>query len=139
MAAKKQSKEIEEKFLMVEGYVKAAKIGPTKFDKDDKARLSIKTENLDIYDEIDAYDNSGEKFTPDWYKNAEGYLNFASQFDIPVLDENGTRLTFEKWIDGGTALGSTVRVKFKNIDGAVYPVAVKVLEPGEPFDVFEGM
>ena len=139
MAAKKQSKEIEEKFIMVEGVVKAAKIGSTKFDKDDKCRISIKTENMDIYDEIDAFDNSGEKFTPDWYKNAEGYLNFSSKFDIPVLDENGTRLTFEKWIDGGTALGSKVRLKFKNTDGAVYPVAVKVLEPGEPFNVFEGM
>lgn len=139
MAAKKTAKEIEEKFLMVEGVVKAAKIGSTKFDKDDKCRISIKTDNLDIYDAIDAFDNSGEKFTPDWYKNAEGYLNFSSKFDIPVLDENGTRLSFEKWIDGGTALGSEVRLKFKNIDGAVYPVAVKVLEPGEPFDVFEGM
>ena len=139
MAAKKTAKEIEDKFLMVEGIVKAAKIGSTKFDKDDKARLSIKTENLDIYDEIDAFDNSGEKFTPDWYKQAEGYLNFSSKFDIPVLDENGRRLTFEEWIETGTALGSNVRVKFKNTDGAVYPVAAKVLEPGEPFDVFEGM
>ena len=139
MAAKKQSKEIEEKFLMVEGVVKAAKIGSTKFDKDDKCRISIKTEDLEIYDQINAYDNSGEKFTPDWYKNAEGYLNLSSKFDIPVLDENGTRLTFEKWIDGGAALGSTVRLKFKNTDGSVYPVAVKVLQPGEPFDVFEGM
>lgn len=139
MAAKKTAKEIEDKFLLVEGVVKGAKIGSTKFDKDDKARLSIKTENLDIYDEIDAYDNSGEKFTPDWYKNAEGYLNFSSKFDIPVLDENEHRLTFEKWIEGGTALGSQVRVKFKNTDGAVYPVAVKVLEPGEPFDPFEDM
>lgn len=139
MAAKKQSKDIEEKFLMVEGVVKGAKIGTTKFDKEEKQRISIKTENLDIYDEIDAYDNAGEKFTPDWFKNAEGYINLASQFDIPVLDENGNRITFEKWIDGGTALGSQVRLKFKVTDGAVYPVAVKVLEPGEPFDVFEGM
>ena len=35
--------------------------------------------------------------------------------------------------------GSMIRIKIRQKDGAVYPVAIIVLEDGTPADPFEGM
>ena len=46
------------------------------------------------YDDINAFDTVGEKMTPSWYKEQEGYINLNSIFDIPVMDIAGNRIDF---------------------------------------------
>lgn len=124
--------------LVISARVVRANIGKTKFSEDVKKRLSLHSESMP-YDEITAYDKVGAKMTPSWYKDKEGYMNIASDFDIPVRMTSGKIVTFEEWIDAGIAIGADIKIKVSQKDGAVYPMAIVVEKDGEPFDPFEGM
>lgn len=104
-------------------------------------QLSLKGEIP--YEDFTAFDDTPEKMIPSWYKKQEGYMNLSSKFDIPVRRE-GRDSTMSEWMDEQaekeySCNGSTVRVKIKQADGVIYPVAVVVLEDGSPADPFEGM
>ena len=110
MAKEKTTQETNKNFI-VTGVIKKAAHGASKYDEEIKNRISVFSEDTGFYDEITAYNEVGAKFTPDWFKKAEGYINLVSMYDIPVLDADGVRLSFETWIATNTAVGSKVSVK----------------------------
>lgn len=131
----KMEKSLE--ILMIQGTIVSARYGANKFDDANKYRIAI---NGDIpYDDIHAYDNVGPKMTPSWYKNREGYMNLNSIYSIPVKDTKGKVIDFDDWLENYNVLGASVVVKIKQKDGAIYPMAIKVLEDGEERDPFSDM
>ena len=128
----------KESILIIRGVkVVRAYFGGTKFNPTEKNHVTIKG---DIpYDSITAFEKSGSKLTPTWYKNRDGYMNLASLFDIPVLTDKIKQIEFADWIAEYNTVGATVDVKVIQKDGAVYPVAIQVLEDGEEINPFEGM
>lgn len=124
--------------LVIEGVVVSAKYGATKFDDKNKYRLSLYSEDMP-YKDITAFDTVGEKMTPSWYKEQEGYINLNSIFDIPVMDIKGNRIDFDAWLETGKAVKSKVKVSARQKEGALYPIAIKVIEEGEEFDPFANL
>ena len=140
MAGKKNQHEVEvleNGDLVFTATVKRAFIGATKYDDKVKNRVTLYNPDFD-YSLITAYDNAPAKLTPSWFKDAEGYINLNSKFDIPVKDKDGTILTFEEWVLTDTN-NAIVKAKIRQKEGSVYPVALVVLEEGEPVDNFAGM
>ena len=124
--------------IVIEGTVTEARFGKTRFSDVEKYRVGIKSEMIP-YDEIHAFDKSGAKLTPKWFKDKTGYINLASVYKIPVKNSKGSIIDFETWISDYNALGSTVRISINQKDGAIYPKAIKVLEDGEARDPFEDL
>lgn len=124
--------------LVIEGVVVSAKYGATKFDDKNKYRLSLYSEDMP-YKDITAFDTVGEKMTPSWYKEQEGYINLNSIFDIPVMDIKGNRIDFDAWLETGKAVKSKVKVSVRQKEGALYPIAIKVIEEGEEFNPFANL
>lgn len=128
--------------IILEGLIKKAYYGTTKFDEKQKYRITLFNENLD-YTQITAYDQTSAKLTPGWYKDQEGYLNTASEYDIPVraFMEDGRHedLTFNQWIECYPVYDSHVKLKIRQKDGAVYPVSIVMITAGKEKDPFEGM
>ena len=141
MAATKKAAATQEKLndIYIEGAVTKALFGATRWDKEDKFRVTIKSEDIP-YDEIKAYDNTKSSFIPDWYKDRNGYINLSSKYDIPCRYGN-EKFMFSEWINGAadlTAPGSMVVIRIRQKDGSVYPVAIDILSDGEIADVWEG-
>ena len=134
---KKEQKAVMEN-VIVEGVIVSARYGSTKFDDRNKYRFSIKSDNIP-YDEIVAYEGVGTKMTPAWYINQDGYINLASIYSIPVLDSEGIKTDTDKWFQCDNVIGSKVRVSIRQKEGAIYPVAIKVLEDGEERDPFKDL
>ena len=135
---KKETKKAEFKDVIVEGKVVSAYYGTTKYDDNKKYRLSIYSEVID-YTEFTAFDNSGAKLTPAWFKEQKGYINLSSLFDIPVMNTDGEEMTTQEWLDTKKAVHSFIKVKVSQKEGAVYPAAIIVVEDGEEADPFAGM
>ena len=141
MAATKKAAATAEKLsdIYIEGTVSKALFGATRWDKEDKFRVTIKSDDIP-YDDIKAYDNTKSSFIPDWYKDRNGYINLSSKYDIPCRYGN-EKLMFSQWINGEadlTAPGSIVVLRIRQKDGSVYPVAIDILNDGEIADVWEG-
>lgn len=113
-------------------------VGTTEYDDKSKNRVTLFAENFD-YSAIWAYNECGPKFTPSWMKDAEGYINLASKYDIPVKDIDGNKISFDDWLEAGLYRGAIVKAKIRQTEGAVYPVCLVVVEDGEEFDPFEDM
>ena len=124
--------------LVIKAVVVRAYTGNTRFDEESCNRLTIKSDNMP-YGDIWAYDDCGSRYTPKWLKDAAGYMNLKSTFDIPVRDTRGHKISFDDWLETEMCTGAEVRVKIKQKEGAVYPVAVVVLKDGENVDPFEDM
>lgn len=124
--------------LIIEGIVKSAYIGGTKFSEVKKNRLAVQSDSIP-YDKITAYEGVGSKLTPAWFKDKNGYMNLASLYNIPVCDFRGTIMTFEEFCNNERAIGSKVRMSITQREGSVYPKAIKILEYGEERDPFEGL
>jgi hypothetical protein len=124
--------------LIIEGTVISAYIGKSRFSDTEKSRLAIKSDSIP-YDKITAFNESGAKLTPAWFKDKNGYMNLASIYDIPVKDVRGRQITFEEFVETETAIGSKIKISIVQRDGAIYPKAFRVLEEGEPRDPFEGL
>lgn len=133
---KEQSKVMEN--VIVEGVIVSARYGSTKFDDRNKYRFSIKSDNIP-YDEIVAYEGVGTKMTPAWFINQDGYINLASIYSIPVLNSEGIKTETDAWFNTDNVIGSKVRVSIRQKEGAVYPVAIKVLEDGDERDPFKDL
>lgn len=133
---KEQSKVMEN--VIVEGVIVSARYGSTKFDDRNKYRFSIKSDSIP-YDEIVAYEGVGTKMTPAWFINQDGYINLASIYSIPVLNSEGIKTETDAWFNTDNVIGSKVRVSIRQKEGAVYPVAIKVLEDGEERDPFKDL
>lgn len=135
---KDNKKEQKNEMLIVTASVIRAFRGTTEFDDKEKNRVTIKAEGFD-YSQIWAYDDCGPKYTPAWLKDAEGFINLSSQYDIPVKNGDGEKVSFADWIKEGLFRGALVKAKIRQTEGAIYPVCFVVLENGEPYDPFEDM
>ena len=126
--------------IIVKGQLKKAYIGKTKFSEDVKNRITLFNPDLD-YNLITAYDDQPDKLTPGWYKEAEGYINLSSTFDIPVQGLKGEKLTFEEFLEESSynPHNAVVAVKIRQKDGRCYPVVIKMYVDGEEIAEFEGM
>ena len=107
-------------------------------------QIALKGENIP-YDEIHelSFNDVGKKLTPKWMKDSDGRIVMQSKYDVPMR-RAGKETSFSEWLDdqrdkGYSCVGSTVRVKIRCGEGAVYPIAIIVLKDGEPRDPFEGM
>ena len=133
-----EKKEIMKK-IKIEGRLVSARYGATKFDENhNKYRIAIESDNIP-YDEIHAFDKSGDRLTPVWFKERNGYINLSSIYDIPVMNSYGKRISFDDWLETETIIGSIVRVSVKQKEGALYPEAIKVIEDGEIRDPFSDL
>ena len=129
---------VTENTLIIEGTVISAYIGKSRFSDVEKCRLTINSLTIP-YDKITAFNESGAKLTPAWFKDKNGYMNLASLYDIPVRNSRGREITFEEFVDDETAIGSKIKLSVVQRDGAIYPKAFIVLEDGEPRDPFAGL
>lgn len=129
---------VSAKFGIKKGRTKSGK----EFASDDPTyQLSLKG-NIP-YEDIWAYDETSEKLTPAWFKKQDGYINLSTKFEVPVR-RNGHEMSLSAWLENASeedysVNGSLIRIKIRQKDGAVYPVAIIVLEDGTPADPFEGM
>lgn len=121
--------------FFVTGALVKCTYGSTDFDDKMKYRLAIKSDAIP-YDEINAYESVGAKMTPEWFKEQNGYINLTTIFDIPVQDVDGNRINLGVLTQSDTAIGSEVKVKIRQKEGAIYPMALKVLKEGERQDPF---
>lgn len=86
----------------------------------------------------EAFKDAGKNFTPAWIKKFEGYVNIATEFELPYIDVDGNRYTSIepdlnkdlKWRKAECELSLNIK------DGAVYPNAIKFTSEGEAFNPF---
>ena len=138
---KKEEKKMDNKkmeYLTFNAKVVRAFHGATRYDKEECNRITVFSDDMP-YTDIWAFDECGNKYTPSWLKDADGYMNLKSNFDIPVKDSRGKKITFDDWIESETTTGALVVVKIRQKEGAIYPMAIKILQDGENVDPFEDM
>lgn len=86
---------------------------------------------------VDAFAESGKAFTPEWVKNFEGFVNLATQYELPCRDLRGVdHDNIEDFIKDFDWKGADVEVSVNVKKGAIYPKALMFVTEGEPFDVF---
>lgn len=133
----------EEKQMIVKGKLIKAKRETKTFNGNsgkEKLYISVKDVKIDPAD-MDtikaAYKEVGTKFTPEWVKNFEGYVNVSTTFDIDTMKPDGTTGKLTEIIKEGYPFYNAVVLLTLNVkDGAVYPGAIKILEDGEPYNPF---
>ena len=94
-----------------------------------------------------AFKDAGKSFTPAWVKKFEGYINVSTQYDLPYIlgkalkeaypdvEEKGDSIL--KLIQGGFPyLGADVKLSLNVKEGAVYPLSIKILSEGKPFNPY---
>lgn len=131
----------EENKLVVSGTLSAFRYGTNKFDKDtEKYYVSVKADELpsEIRDSIRLtyFAESKEKYIPDPFKEGADpnntYLNLKSMYEIPVFMEGkgNQKFTFDDVIELGDGLppyGSEILLSCRLKEGAVYPLAIKII------------
>lgn len=100
------------------------------------AEVTLDDFQMDILQ--DAFMDSGRQFTPDWIQDFKGYVNLATEFELPARLPDGKEVTsIESEIENGfNAIGADVRVSVKTKDGAVYPSAIVFDSEGTPINPF---
>lgn len=95
----------------------------------------------------EAFKDAGKKFTPEWVKNFNGYVNVSTQFDLAYrlskslaeklsdFDEEGQSV-LDLIKVGFPYMGAEVKLSLKVQEGAVYPNAIKFLTEGNAFNPF---
>lgn len=106
-------------------------------------RLNLSLAEVELSEENKAkllatFAESGDKFTPNWLKNFNGYVNLSTKFEIPARDDAGKEfLSVEDLIaDGYPWMGAAVKVSISVKEGAIYPCAIIFLEEGRAFNPF---
>lgn len=111
--------------------------------------------NLRVPDDFDitvfagAFKKSNKKYIPKWYSEFKGYINLHSKYKVPVQiavpDEDNDidiiNTDTARLITGDTDYKYyKAKVKMKLKEGAVYPMAVKIIgEPDNNYNPFEDM
>ena len=112
--------------------------------KETKEKLYITIAEVQLSDEkmkelTDAFKDAGKNFTPAWVKKFEGYVNVATEFDLPCRDlENVIHDSIETFIKETSFpyMGAEVKVSLQIKDNAVYPNSLIFLSEGKPFNPF---
>ena len=112
--------------------------------KTQKEKLYVTLAEVKLSDEKltelkEAFKDAGNKFTPAWIKKFEGYVNLATEFELPCIDLDGDKhdsvedfIKNEKfpWISAECKVSVNIK------DGALYPNSIKFLSEGKQFDAF---
>ena len=112
--------------------------------KTQKEKLYITLAEVKLSDEKmaelqDAFKEAGKKFTPSWVTKFEGYVNLATEFELPCIDtDGGQHDSIEAFIreEKFPWLSAEVKVSVNVKEGAVYPNSIKFLSEGKEFDAF---
>ena len=86
-----------------------------------------------------AFQDAGKNFTPAWVKKFEGYVNLATEFELPCKDlEGNEHESVEEYIKESKFpyMGAEVKVSLNVKDGAVYPNSIIFLTEGKPYNPF---
>jgi hypothetical protein len=146
MADKKNNKgtvilKLDENKLVLSGTLSAFRFGTNKFDKEtERYFVSIKADDIpaDVRKTIREtyFSDTKEKYIPEPFREGADltntYINLKSQYEIPVFKEGSgnKKYTFQEVIDLGDGLppyGSEVLLSCRLKEGAVYPLAVKLI------------
>ena len=87
----------------------------------------------------DAFKDAGKNFTPAWVKKFEGYVNLATEFELPCKDIAGNEYSsVEDFIKNEKFpyMGAEVKAGINVKDGAVYPNSLIFLSEGKPYNPF---
>ena len=112
--------------------------------KEQKEKLYVTLAEVKLSDEKlaelkEAFKDAGNKFTPSWIKKFDGYVNLATEFELPCIDLDGDKhdsvedfIKNEKfpWISAECKVSVNIK------DGALYPNSIKFLSEGKQFDAF---
>lgn len=112
--------------------------------RETKEKLFITLADVELSDKKkkelqEAFKNAGKNFTPAWVKKFEGYVNVATEFELPCRDLDGKdHESIEALIkeDGFPYMGAEVKLSLNVKDGAVYPNSIIFLTEGKPFNAF---
>ena len=115
-------------------------------DKDPVPRCTLNIDpEPDAWKDIDAfYEGVTAKFVPQWAKDKD-HMMLRSTYDVPVKLPDGSKVTFQEFVDRGLIDGAKISVKVTfspetdNAGAAIYPAAVRIFEDGVEKDPFEGM
>ena len=86
-----------------------------------------------------AFQDAGKNFTPAWVKKFEGYVNLATEFELPCKDlEGNEHESVEDYIQESKFpyMGAKVKASLNVKDGAVYPNSILFLTEGKPYNPF---
>lgn len=108
-------------------------------------RLYISLANVVLTDvqmkEIEeCFKDSGNKFTPSWVKEKNGYVNVSTKYELPCDLFGKCKFdSIEDAISDGELnyFKSEVTLSVNLKDGAIYPKAIRIDVDGEPLDPFE--
>lgn len=87
----------------------------------------------------EAFKDAGKNFTPAWVKKFEGYVNLATEYDLPCRDLDGKdHDSIEEFIkaENFPYMGAEVKCSLNVKEGAVYPNAIVFLSEGTPYNPF---
>lgn len=131
----------EENKLVLSGTLSSFRHGVNKFDKEtEKYYISIKADSLPtaLRDQIRKkyFADAKEKFIPDPFKEGADldntYINLKSLYEIPVFKEGtgNKKYSYDDVIEMGDGLppyGSEVLLSIRLKEGALYPLALKIV------------
>lgn len=112
--------------------------------KNDKEKLYITLAEVELDNDQmrqlqEAFKDSGKKFTPDWINEFEGYVNLATEFEIPArLFPDSTEVeSIEASVkEGYKWMGADCRVSIRLKEGAIYPSAIVFDSEGTAINAF---
>ena len=87
----------------------------------------------------EAFKDAGKNFTPAWVKKFEGYVNLATEYELPCRDlECVDHDSIEDWLVDSKFpyMGAEVKCSLNVKEGAVYPNAIVFLTEGTPYNPF---
>lgn len=99
----------------------------------------VKLSKEKMSDIQDAFKDAGKNFTPAWVKKFEGYVNLATEFELPCKDIAGNEyVSVEDFIKNEKFpyMGAEVKASINVKDGAVYPNSLIFLSEGKPYNPF---
>lgn len=140
--------------MVVKGKLIIAKREVKNFGKrDTEEKLWITLAEAELTDEQKeeleaAFKDAGKNFTPAWVKKFEGYVNVSTQYELPYMLGKAVReATNDEYDEKGDSLltlikagfpyiGADVKLSLNVKEGAVYPLSIKILSEGKPFNPF---
>ena len=124
ITCKREQKEFKGKTSREKLYVTLAEVELSKKKKDELT---------------EAFKDAGNNFTPAWVKKFEGYVNLATEFELPCKDlEGNEHESIEDYIKDSKFpyMGAEVKASLNVKDGAVYPNSIIFLSEGKPYNPF---
>ena len=124
ITCKREQKEFKGKTSKEKLYVTLAEVELSKKKKDELT---------------EAFKDAGKNFTPAWVKKFEGYVNLATEFELPCKDLEGNEHgSIEDYIKESKFpyMGAEVKASLNVKDGAVYPNSIIFLSEGKPYNPF---